>query len=372
MEAIGTLAGGVAHDFNNILSPISGYTEMLLMDVGKNSLEKKHLGVILDCVKHAKGLVNQILVFSKQKEHELKKLNVADVVKEAMILIRSLLPSTIKVTVNIDENCGAIMADPVQIHQVIMNLVTNSYHAMQKKGGKLDISLQKVTNICGVFPEKSAKKGGYICLAVKDTGDGIDSGVMDKIFDPYFSTKKEGKGSGIGLSVVHGIVESHDGHIKIESHKDSGTKFCVYLPECKENLLVKKDKPKKESIQKGSERVLLVDDDPKVAFMETDMLEKLGYDVTCFTSSSDALEDFKNNPDIFDIIVTDLTMPDLTGDKLVEKIYHINPNVPVILCTGLGDTVGKNSFDTPSIKGFLKKPVPVRDMANTVRKVLDK
>ncbi|MBU2629969.1 MAG: PAS domain S-box protein [Proteobacteria bacterium] len=371
MEAIGTLAGGIAHDFNNVLSPISGYAEMLLMDTSEDDPEKKHLKVILECVKHAKELVNQILIFSRQKEQELKLLSPTDTVLESMILVRSFLPSTIKITQNIDKIRGYILADPVQMHQVIMNLVTNAYHAMEESGGTLDISLKEERNPGQIFSELTGEANNYVCLTIKDTGTGIDPEIIDKIFDPYFSTKKEGKGTGIGLSVVHGIVESHEGYIKVKSNRENGTRFDVYFPVCRryagDEQSVQEDMP----IQTGTERILLVDDDKKVAVMETQMLEKLGYAVTCFTSSLTAFNVFKSNPDMFDAVITDFTMPDLTGIQLISKLCDIRPDVPVILCTGLGDAIGKNVYASLSIKGFLKKPVAVKELSYALRQVFD-
>ncbi|MBW2654091.1 MAG: PAS domain S-box protein [Deltaproteobacteria bacterium] len=382
MEAIGTLAGGIAHDFNNILSPISGYTEMILMDVGKNDPGKKYLDVILDCVKHAKELVNQILTFSRQKKHEFNLLSAEDAVRESIILVRLFLPATIKVTETIDKSCGLILADPVQIHQLIMNLATNAYHAMEERGGTLDISLKVEKNLGKIFPKMAAEIRNYVRLTIKDTGTGIDPDIFNKIFDPYFSTKKEGKGSGIGLSVVHGIVESHDGYIRVESSKGEGTCFDIYFPMYLNKYLDGDPVNLKEmliqtdiediSIQAGTERILLVDDNKKVGVMGTQMLEKLGYTVTCFTNSLEALNVFRSHPDMFDAIVTDLIMPDLTGDQLAGKIYDIKPDVPVILCTGFGDTIDNHRLESPAIKGFLKKPVPIKELSYALRQVLDK
>jgi len=371
MEAIGTLAGGIAHDFNNILSPVSGYTEMILMDKKEDTSEKKHLNIILDCVRHAKELVNQILTFSRQKEHKLKFLSISDAVQDSMILVRSFLPATIKVNTDIHNACGYILADPVQIHQTIMNLVTNAYHAMGENGGTLDIYLGEENEYGQAFLKQTAGNGKYAHLTIKDSGTGIDPGILDKIFDPYFSTKKEGEGSGIGLSVVHGIVKSHDGHITVETNKEKGTKFDIYFPICQSCTVDEPISQEETSIKTGVERVLLVDDDKKVAVMETRMLEKLGYAVTCFTNSLNAVNVFKSNPDMFDVIITDLTMPDLTGSQLASAICKIKPDKPVIICTGLGDTFDKNKFESSSIKGFLKKPVAVKELSHMLRRVLD-
>lgn len=382
MEAVGTLAGGIAHDFNNILSPISGYTEMILMDIRKDTLEKKYLDIIMGCVKHAKELVNQILTFSRQKKHEFKFLSAGSIVRESLILVRLFLPVTIKVTTDLDNLDGYILADPVQIYQVIMNLVSNASHAMEEKGGILDISLKEEKNLGQIFPELAPEIKKYVRLTIKDTGTGIDPDILNKIFDPYFSTKKEGKGSGIGLSVVHGIVESHDGYIRVESSEEKGTCFDIYFPvrhhkyeevepiDLKE--ILNQAETEEISIQTGTERILLVDDDKKVAVMGTHMLEKLGYTVTCLTGSLEAVNVFRSSPDRFDAIVTDLTMPDLTGDLLAGKIYDIRSDVPVILCTGFGDTIDKHRLDSPSIKGFLKKPVAIKELSSALRRALDK
>jgi CheY-like chemotaxis protein len=373
MEAIGTLAGGIAHDFNNILSPVSGYTELLLMDKQEDTTEKKYLEVILGCVKHAKELVNQILTFSRQKEHMLNRLNAPVAVQESMTLIRSSLPSTIRLNVCIDNTCGYVMADSVQIHQVLLNLVTNAHDAMEDTGGTIDISLSKVKPGDAVFSRMAGKGNQWLCLSVKDTGPGIDPDIQDRIFDPYFSTKKEGKGSGIGLSIVEGIVQGHGGCILVESSREKGTCFKVYLPECTEQTANREPFPVNQPIQTGSERILLVDDDKKVAVMETHMLEKIGYKVTCFTGSPNAIKAFKQTPHLFDLVVTDMTMPDLSGLQIAEQVYQVRPEVPVILCTGFGDTLHMHGQkkDVPNIKGILKKPVAIKELAYVLRKALD-
>jgi PAS domain S-box-containing protein len=373
MEAVGTLAGGIAHDFNNILSPISGYTEMMLMDMGAEDSNKEFLTIVLECVNHAKKLVNQILTFSKQKEHELIPLNLGDAVRESMALVRSFLPATIRVNLDIDPACGHIQADPVQIHQVIMNLVTNAFHAMEENGGVLDISLGEEKNIEAMFPEAVGQGQGtnFVRLSVKDTGMGIDPAILDKIFDPYFSTKKEGKGSGIGLSVVHGVVESHNGYIRVRANGDKGSCFDLYFPVCQKRLVIQPEKRQDLSIKTGNESILLVDDDEKVGIMETHMLQKLGYTVTCLNGSLAAKAAFKEDSARFDLVITDMTMPDLTGIQLANELQSIQPNVPVILCTGFGDTIKKNHSDLPFIRGFLKKPVGIRDLSHMVRRVLD-
>ena len=372
MEAVGTLAGGIAHDFNNILSPISGYTEMLLMDMEETDPAAENLNVILDCVTHAKKLVSQILTISRKKEHMFRPMDAFRVLKESMLLVNSYLPATIDMKCEMERSAGTIMTDPVQFHQIVMNLVTNAYHAMKGSDqGRLDIILRTVGMPKPFLQNDAAEKREFVCLTVKDTGCGIKKEILDKIFNPYFSTKEEGGGSGIGLSVVHGIVESHGGHITVDSAEDRGSQFDVYFPLCSQAVRVEPLETREMVPESGTERILLVDDDKKVAVMETHMLEKLGYTVTCFTNSLNAINVFKQNPDMFDLILTDMTMPGLTGAQLADKVYRIKPDIPVILCTGLGDTIDKRKFALPSVKGFLKKPVAISELSYTLRQALN-
>lgn len=370
MEAIGTLARGIAHDFNNVLSPISGYAQMLLMDTKSEGAEKKHIRIILDCARHAKDLVNQILTFSKQKEHRRSPLNAADALIESMGLARTFLPSTIKVTTAIDKDCGYIMADSIQINQLILNLVTNAGHAMEKNGGLLDVSLDKVMIHPSTPETEGIKPGSYVLLSVKDTGLGIEQEILPNIFEPYFSTKGEGKGSGLGLSVVHGIVENHGGYIRVKSCKEDGTTFLIYFPVCRNRGVWEEALPEM-TIAMGTEQVLLVDDDEKVAIMHAYVLERMGYGVTCFTESPKALAAYAESPEKFDVVVTDLTMPDLNGFDLAKKLYEINPHLPIILCTGLGDSIDKRGGDASCIKGFLSKPIEIEALSSTLRRFLD-
>jgi len=371
MEAIGTLAGGIAHDFNNILFPISGYAEMLLLDAPGDSPLHHGLSEILVGVKRAGDLAKQILTFSRQREHELKPLKVEIVVKEALKLIRSSLPTTIEIRQNVNKDYGLVMADPTQIHQIVMNLITNSYHAMEETGGNLNVTLKEVELEAGELIDSAMDPGSYVCLTVADTGMGMDQSVKDRIFDPYFTTKEEGKGTGLGLSVVHGIVKSHGGHISVYSEPGKGTEFKVYLPvikEQKETEKVETDTP----IQKGDDRILLVDDQDIIVQIEKQMLERLGYHVTARSSSTDALEAFQMQPDKYDLVITDLTMPNMTGDKLAQKLMAIRPDIPVILCTGFSEKMSKEKAEALGIEGFLMKPVVMKDLSGMIRKVLDK
>ncbi|MFH1984658.1 MAG: PAS domain S-box protein [Pseudomonadota bacterium] len=369
MEAIGNLAGGVAHDFNNILTPIVGYTEMLLLDAHDNSPVQMGLSRILAAAKTAKNLVNQILTFSRQSEHEKKPLKVQLVIKEALKLVRSSLPATVDIENAIDSDCGPVLADETQIHQIIMNLCTNAYHAMTETGGKVTVTLKEVELAVDDLKDPAMIPGKYVCLTVADTGIGMNQGTMGRIFEPYFTTKETGKGTGLGLAVVHGIVKDHSGHVTVYSEPGKGTEFNVYLPVIK--AIQDADQFEMKPIQKGDEHILLVDDKKDVVDIEQQMLEYLGYHVTARTSSPDALEAFRANPDKFDLVITDMTMPNMTGDKLAGELIKIRSGMPVILCTGFSEMMSKEKAESTGIKGFLMKPVVIGDLSAMIRKVLD-
>jgi len=370
MESIGTLAGGIAHDFNNILFPIVGYTEMLLEQAPDGSSLKQDLSSILVGALQARDLVRQILTFSRQREHDLKPLKVQLIVNEALKLIRSTLPATIEISMDVKKDCGLIMADPTQIHQVIMNLITNAYHAMEDTGGNLNITLKKIELGVDDLLDPGMEPGTYVCLTVADTGVGMDKSIIRRIFDPYFTTKEEGKGTGLGLSVVHGIVKSHSGHISVYSEPGKGTEFHIYLPEVK----IKEKTDTKETasfFEKGHEKILLVDDRHEIVSLLPKAHDKLGYSVTSRTSSIECLKVFRADPYGFDLIITDLTMPNMTGDKLASEIMKIRPDIPVVLCTGFSEKMSKEKARSLGIKGLLLKPVAMRDLSNAIRKALE-
>ncbi|MEA2083258.1 MAG: ATP-binding protein [Thermodesulfobacteriota bacterium] len=366
MEAIGTLAGGIAHDFNNILVPILGYSEMLLNDAPDDSDLKRDLNEIYNGAKRARDLVKQILAFSRQREYDLKPIKVHLVVKEALTLIRALIPVTIDIMQNI-KDCGLVMGDYTQIHQVVMNLFTNAYHATEKKGGNLKVTLKEVD--LRVDDLKGMSPGTYVCLMVSDTGIGMDQSTIDRVFDPYFTTKREGKGTGLGLAVVHGIIKSHGGHITVYSEPDKGSEFHVYLPAIKTQQETKQIKTRPS--EKGNERILVVDDEKMVLEIQQKMLKRLGYDVTALTSSVEALKAFQANPDNFDLIITDMTMPNMTGDQLAQKIMGIRTDIPIILGSGFSEKMSNEKAKSLGIKGFLMKPVLMKDLSITIRRVLD-
>jgi len=371
MESIGTLAGGIAHDFNNLLFPIIGYAEMLLTETPKGSETRDNLEEIFKEAMRARDLVRQILAFSRQSLQEVKPMRIQPVLKEALKLLRSSIPATIKFRQKIDDDCGVIMGDPTQIHQVIMNLCTNAYHAMQEAGGDLEVSLTEIELEVADMPDgKDMKPGSYIRLTMSDTGHGMQGDVLERIFESYYTTKEEGKGTGLGLSVVHGIVKAHNGDIRIYSEPGKGTVFHVYLP-----LIKTQDKATElalpETVHGGSERVLLVDDEEPIVRMEKQILERLGYQVTSQTSSIEALEAFRAQPDKFDLVITDMTMPNMTGDKLAGELINIRPDIPVILCTGFSEKISRERVAAMGIKGFLMKPIVNCDLAKTIREVLD-
>ena len=370
MESIGTLAGGIAHDFNNILSPIVGYTEMVLLDTPEDSPVRDSLNQVYTSALRAKDLVNQILTFSRQDSSELMLMKMQPIVKEALKLIRSTISTTIEIIQDINPDCGVVKADPTQIHQIVMNLATNAYHAMEETGGELKVSLKEVElgEYDIITPDMTP--GVYACLIVADTGVGMDKILTNKIFDPFLTTKEVGKGTGMGLSVVHGIVISMGGTIHVYSEPGKGTQFHVYLPVIKSAA----EKPKIQTqvpIQGGTEQILLVDDEEAILSMEKRMLERLGYQVTSRTSSLEALEAFRSNPDKFDMIITDMAMPNMPGDKLSVELIKIRPDIPVLLCTGFSEAMSVEKAASLGIKGFLLKPIIMKDLAQKIREVLD-
>lgn len=371
MESIGTLAGGIAHDFNNILFPILGYTEMLMHDIPEDSAEHIKLKKIYSGAIRARDLVRQILTFSRQGTNELQLMKIQPVIKEALMLLRSTIPTTIDIRQDIISNCGLIKADPTQIHQIILNLATNSCHAMEESKGELKVSLKEVE-----FSEHNVKTpdmiaGVYACLTVSDTGMGMDNDLMEKIFDPFFTTKEQGKGTGMGLSVVHGIVTGMGGTILVDSVPGEGSEFNIYFPV--ENSSFQKQsiiKPK-EIIQGGTEQILLVDDEEAILAMERHILERLGYKVTSRTSSLEALEAFRAKPYKFDLVINDLAMPNMSGDKLAAELIKIRPDIPILLCSGFSETMSEERAVSIGIKDFLMKPISMTDLSKKVRRLLD-
>ena len=370
MEAIGTLAGGIAHDFNNILSPIIGFTEMLQEDLPPNSLEQESITQILQAALRAKDLVKQILTFSRHNDQELKPVKLQSILKEALKLLRSSIPKTIDIQTDIDPQCGVVIADTTQIHQIIMNLATNAYHAMQESGGTLKVSLKQKYIESNPIGFSELRFGEYVLLKVIDTGTGIEKGAMNKIFNPYFTTKEKERGTGLGLSVVQGIVKTCNGYIHVYSEPGKGTEVHIYLPIMEKTA---HDTPHEliEPVQGGTERILLVDDEQGIVRMIQQMLERLGYQVTSHTKSPQALGVFKENPDKFDLIISDMTMPKMTGLQLANEIKRVRSDIPIIICTGFSDQIHGDTYNELGIQGYLTKPVIKREMAQAIREALN-
>ncbi|MGD8800547.1 MAG: response regulator, partial [Desulfobacterales bacterium] len=369
MEAIGTLAGGIAHDFNNILSVIIGYTELILMNAHIDTEVRQNLKEIFNASKHARDMVKQILAFSRQNKQERKPIQVAHIVKEALKMLRASLPSTISIQQNIEKNTGIIEADPTQIHQVLMNLCTNAAHAIDEKDGVLEISLANVdldhpaaTEFPDLYP------GSFLKLSVSDTGNGIAPEALPHIFNPYFTTKEKGEGTGLGLAVVQGIIKSLNGAITVDSKVGEGSTFNVYLPTIKRELAEEEEMPK--PLPMGYERILLVDDEQPLVEIGKQMLERLGYRVDTRTSSIEALNLFKANPDRFDLVITDIVMPNMSGDKLADEMMGIRPDIPIVLCTGYSEKFTRQHASDMGIECFLMKPLVMQDLAGTVRRAL--
>ena len=368
MESIGTLAGGIAHDFNNILYSMIGYTELALDDTEKGSQLHNNLKEVLIAGNRASDLVKQILTFSRQADQELKPLKIQLVVKEALKLIRSSLPTTIEIHQDISNTCGFVLADATQIHQVSMNLLTNAYHALEDKGGKMDITLNEIELDVDDLKDPAMIPGPYVCLTVADTGTGIDESIMDRIFEPYYSTKEKGKGTGLGLAMVHGIVKSCGGNISVYSEPGKGTTFHVYLPVIQSQ---ETEEPRVISpVERGKERILVVDDEEQIVRMTQQMLERLGYYVTARTSSIETLEAFRAAPDKFDLVITDMTMPNMTGIHLTQKLIEIRPDIPVIICSGFSEKISAHKAKAMGIHGYVMKPVVRSELAKKIREAL--
>ncbi|EKD39395.1 MAG: hypothetical protein ACD_75C00423G0001 [uncultured bacterium] len=370
MEAIGTLAGGIAHDFNNILSAVFGYAELSIIRSRGNQVLQRNLNGILEAAKRAKDLVQQILLFSRQGEQELKPLQIRPLIKESLKMLRSSLPTTIKIKQQIEGDLENVLANPTQIHQIIMNLCANAAQAMEEDGGVLTVGLSQV----GLTEENvrhhpGRKAGTYLKLRVQDTGRGIPAELLDKIYNPYFTTKAKGQGTGLGLSVVHGIVQSYSGLIEVGSEPGRGTVFDVFLPAI-ELEAVREELPVIQ-LPGGSEHILLVDDEAVLIEVLGDMLRLLGYRVTATTSSVGALRMFQASPADFDLLITDMTMPELTGDRLTIEVRAERPDLPVIICTGYNRRLSDNNPETLAVQAILMKPVEHIQFARTVRAVLD-
>jgi CheY-like chemotaxis protein len=371
MEAMGVLAGGIAHDFNNVLSAIFGSLDLALTDIPKDSQAGINLQGALKAGHRAKELVNQIITFSRQGDQIRQPVRSDLFIAETLKLIRASLPTTIEIRQNIQTDIGRVYSSPDQIKQILMGLCTNAGQAMQEKGGILEVNLteeQLDSDFTDQYPD--IRPGIYQRLSVRDTGDGMTPHEIEHIFEPYYTTREKGKGSGLGLAVIHGIVSSHGGLITVQSEPGKGSTFDIYLPIIQEEDL-SSETDDRTPAPTGNERILFIDDEQVLVDLGKRILEGLGYEVRIETSSEDALEVFKKQPEGFDLIITDMTMPHMTGDKLASELKKIRPDIPIVLCTGYSVLISEERAKQMGIREFLMKPLVMRDLAHTVRKVLD-
>jgi PAS domain S-box-containing protein len=370
-EALGTLAGGIAHDFNNILNPIFINTELALLDAPDGSPMRHPLQMVLEAAERGRGLVKQIITFSRQKEHEAKPLKAEPLVREALKFLRASLPSTVEIQEKIQKETGFILADPTQIHQVIMNLCSNAAYALRETGGTLEVGLAEVEVDADMAQgNPDLNPGPYLRITVSDTGKGMTKEVMERVFDPFFTTKKPGEGSGMGLSVVQGIVRNGKGAITVYSEVGKGSTFNVFFPRVESGA--PSLKVPSEPIATGRGRILVVDDEEAQVQSIRNTLERLGYEVVAKTDSVEALALFRRDSQAFDLVITDQTMPQMTGAKLAEELLRVRPKLPIILCTGFSETIDANRAKASGITHFLMKPFPLREIAETIRRALQK
>lgn len=371
IEAIGTLAGGIAHDFNNILTGIIGFNELALL----MCKDKKVIGYMEEIQKaadRAKVMVQQILTFSRKGDQECHPLQVDIIVREVFKLIRSSIPASILMRLEISTTAN-VLADPSQFHQVVMNLCTNAYQAMPDGEGELGVTLQEVTIGAGEsMLGLELEPGQYVQLQVSDTGCGMEKEILERVFDPYFTTKETGRGTGLGLSVVHGIVNSYGGTIMGYSEPGEGTSFHVFLPVItRKAASVEGNGGNRAPNLQGTERILFVDDEEPIVDLVLGFLGNYGYEVSCFTDSLEALAHFKENPNAFDLVITDMTMPGMSGAKLAQEVLAINKDMPVILCTGFSEVLNREQALEIGIREFVQKPVPMSELVKIIRSVLD-
>jgi PAS domain S-box-containing protein len=373
MEVIGALAGGIAHDFNNILTAILGFTEIAQSKLPIDDDVVDDLDRVLDAGLRAKELVQQILSFGRQSDPEQKPTQLTPIIKEVLPLLRSSLPSTIEIRQHIAAASKdvSVLADPTQIHRVLMNLGTNAAYAMRENGGVLYVKLSEVDvdeTMASRFHDM--KPGPYIRLTVKDTGHGMDSTVKERIFDPYFTTKKDGEGTGMGLALVQGVIKSYGGSITVSSELEQGTTFHIFLPKYEGAIL--REKTQASTSKGGKERILFVDDEKMLAVLGQQLLESFGYTVTVTTNSLNALEIFRSAPDAFDLIITDMSMPGLTGKELSKRLLDVRPEIPIIICTGFSDQISETQAKESGIRELVMKPYTIKSLDKSIRRVLER
>jgi PAS domain S-box-containing protein len=373
MEALGTLAGGIAHDFNNLLSIILGFTELVMADLPGENPNRSMLKKVFDGCLRAKDVVKQILTFSRPDDVDLKAVKISPIIREALKFLRSSIPTNIDIQLDIKAESDVVAADPVKINQVIINICNNACCAMKEQGGVLEVILEEV-NLTepALIPGHRLNPGLYVRLTIGDTGPGMEPWVMQRIFEPYFTTKNVGEGTGMGLAVVHGIVKKHGGAVTVQSEPGKGSTFQVYFPVTEEEAIVGKDITRPGFIPKGHERILFVDDEEAVGDIVKHMLEHLGYQVVVKFNGLEALELFKSDPDQFDMVITDMIMPKMNGTELAKEILNIKPGFPVIICTGFSEKVCEQELQSLNIESLLLKPLIRQEVAQIIRKTLDK
>jgi|KBSSwiStaDraftv2_1062776.scaffolds.fasta_scaffold71018_2 PAS domain S-box-containing protein len=371
MQAIGTLAGGIAHDFNNILAAILGYTELALYDVPHGSRMQRHLAEVLAAGKRARDLVQQILAFSRQRPPERQPVQLHLLISDVLRMLRASLPSTIAIHPRLPSTAGTVLADPTQLQQVLMNLCTNAEHAMRDAGGVLAVQIEAIeVTIDFAATHAPLTPGPHARIVVRDTGHGMAPEVLERIFEPFFTTKAVGEGTGMGLAVVDGIIASHGGVITVVSTTGQGTTFAIYLPRIDPDT-PSLDVPEETSIPQGNGRILFIDDEPTLAHMNAEMLSRLGYEATVYTSSVEALKTFQAAPWQFDAVITDQTMPVMTGERLARELRRIRPDIPIILCTGFSHTMTTSKAQALGVDAFLLKPLEFRELGLALQQVLE-
>ena len=369
MEAVGTLAGGIAHDFNNILAIILGNTELASDGVPDSNPASESLKEVYRASIRAKDMIRQLLAFSRKSDEESTPIDMAAIIKESMQMLRSAIPTSVEFKQHISDDPCSVMGDATQINQIVMNLVINAADAMSEEGGILDVTLENILQEEKTCFDCVLAPGPYVRLRMKDTGEGIEPKIMDRIFEPYYTTKEVGKGTGMGLSVIHGIVKRHGGGIWVKSTLGKGTVFEIYFPALEETA--EEEKEPEGEIKGGSERILFVDDEESLANLNRRRLERLGYDVKSTTKPLEALEWFNADPDQFDVIITDMTMPRMTGDRLAAEVLKIRPHMPVIICTGYSERMSAKKAAALGVSKYIEKPIDLRNLASAIREVLE-
>jgi CheY-like chemotaxis protein len=371
MEAIGTLAGGIAHDFNNMLGAMIGYATLAIQDIPDDNPAHTSIQEVLIAANRAKELVKQILTFGRESENEKQALMIRPIVREALKMFRATMPANIELRENIESKSSKVMANVNQIHQILLNLCTNAVHAMEENGGILEVSLddidvQEDCTIDGTL----VKKGSYVRLKTSDTGKGISKDIIDRIFEPFFTTKQVGKGTGMGLSVIHGIMKKCDEAIGVQSEPGKGTSFSIFCPrlESEDNS---DQASSGESDENPMAKILLVDDEKSLVDVTGKILERKGYSVVSKTGSIDALEAFRTDPDSFDLVITDHKMPHMTGAQLAKELIGIKNNISIIMCTGFSETLGPDEAKSIGIKQYLMKPVTIADLDQAIEQTLN-